>query len=231
MHEGLQAQTFHTGYRESELTKFVDNSWHAVKIAFANEIGRICQELDISATKVHEIFVSDTKLNLSAYYTRPGGAFGGSCLPKDVRALQHISNDIGANTHLLDAVLRTNEAHKHYQFDHVVRGLRPGAKVLMLGLAFKANTDDLRESPNVDMARRLVLAGYDVSIHDAALDAAKLNGQNLGYAYSQLPKIGELLIDRDEAEHGDFDLVIAANGLQRGMTLRSDNVVDVSTIA
>ncbi|MBN9309877.1 nucleotide sugar dehydrogenase [Devosia sp.] len=231
MHEGLQAQTFHVGYRESELTKFVDNSWHAVKIAFANEIGRICQQLDISATKVHEIFVSDTKLNLSAYYTRPGGAFGGSCLPKDVRALQHISNDIGANTHLLDAILKTNEAHKHYQFDQIVRQLRPGARVLMLGLAFKANTDDLRESPNVDMARRLITAGFDVSIYDSALDARKLVGQNLGYAYSQLPKIGELLIDRDEAETGAFDLVIAANGLQRGMALRSDNVVDVSTIA
>ncbi|MBN9315477.1 MAG: nucleotide sugar dehydrogenase [Devosia sp.] len=231
MHEGLQAQTFHVGYRESELTKFVDNSWHAVKIAFANEIGRICQQLDISATKVHEIFVSDTKLNLSAYYTRPGGAFGGSCLPKDVRALQHISNDIGANTHLLDAILKTNEAHKHYQFDQIVRQLRPGARVLMLGLAFKANTDDLRESPNVDMARRLITAGFDVSIYDSALDARKLVGQNLGYAYSQLPKIGELLIDRDEAETGAFDLVIAANGLQRGIALRSDNVVDVSTIA
>lgn len=230
MHEGIQAQTFQVGYRESELTKFVDNSWHAVKIAFANEIGRICQQLDISATKVHEIFVSDTKLNLSAYYTRPGGAFGGSCLPKDVRALQHISNDIGANTHLLDAVLRTNEAHKHYQFDHIVRHLAPGAKVLLLGLAFKANTDDLRESPHVDMARRLILAGFDVSIHDSGLDAKKLVGQNLGYAYSQLPKIGELLIDREEAEAGDFDLVVAANGLQRGMALRSSNVIDVSTI-
>ena len=230
MHEGIQAQTFHVGYREAELTKFVDNSWHAVKIAFANEIGRICQKLDISATKVHEIFVSDTKLNISAYYTRPGGAFGGSCLPKDVRALQHISNDLGANTHLLDAVLRTNEAHKHYQFDHIVRQLPPGARVLMLGLAFKADTDDLRESPNVDLARRLITAGYDVSIYDAGLDASKLVGQNLGYAYSQLPKIGELLIDKVEAESGNFDLVVAANGLQRGLVLRSSNVIDVSTI-
>jgi GDP-mannose 6-dehydrogenase len=231
MHEGLQAQTFHVRYREAELTKFVDNSWHAVKIAFANEIGRICQELEISASKVHEIFVSDTKLNISSYYTRPGGPFGGSCLPKDVRALQHISNDVGANTHLLDALLRTNEAHKHYQFDRLVRHLAPGAKILMLGLAFKAHTDDLRESPNVDMARRLITAGFDVSIYDSGLDATKLVGQNLGYAYSQLPKIDELLIGKEEAEAGDFDLVVAANGLQRELTLRSANVIDVSTIA
>lgn len=230
MHEGIQAATFHVGFREAELTKFVDNSWHAVKIAFANEIGRICQQLDISARQVHEIFISDTKLNLSAYYTRPGGAFGGSCLPKDVRALQHIATDVGANTHLIDALLRTNEAHKHFQFNQIASNLKPGAKVLLVGLAFKANTDDLRESPNVDLARRLIQAGYDVSIYDSGLDASKLVGQNLGYAYSQLPKIGQLLIDKDEAEAGDYDLVVAANGLQRGLTLRSSNVIDVSTI-
>lgn len=230
MHEGIQAATFHVGFREAELTKFVDNSWHAVKIAFANEIGRICQQLDISARQVHEIFISDTKLNLSAYYTRPGGAFGGSCLPKDVRALQHIATDVGANTHLIDALLRTNEAHKHFQFNQIASNLKPGAKVLLVGLAFKANTDDLRESPNVDLARRLIQAGYDVSIYDSGLDASKLVGQNLGYAYSQLPKIGQLLIDKDEAEAGDYDLVVAANGLQRGLTLRSNNVIDVSTI-
>lgn len=230
MHEGIQAATFHVGFREAELTKFVDNSWHAVKIAFANEIGRICQQLDISARQVHEIFISDTKLNLSAYYTRPGGAFGGSCLPKDVRALQHIATDVGANTHLIDALLRTNEAHKHFQFNQIASNLKTGAKVLLVGLAFKANTDDLRESPNVDLARRLIQAGYAVSIYDSGLDASKLVGQNLGYAYSQLPKIGQLLIDKDEAEAGDYDLVVAANGLQRGLTLRSSNVIDVSTI-
>lgn len=230
MHEGIQAPTFYVGYREAELTKFVDNSWHAVKIAFANEIGRICQQLDISARQVHEIFISDTKLNLSAYYTRPGGAFGGSCLPKDVRALQHISSDIGANTHLLDALLRTNEAHKHFQFSQIVSQLRPGAKVLLIGLAFKAHTDDLRESPNVDLARRLIQAGYSLSIYDPSLDARKLIGQNLGYAYQQLPKIGQLLIDKDEAETSDYDLVVAANGLQSELKLRSPNVVDVSTI-
>ena len=116
LHEGIDAPIFHVGIREAEITKFVDNTWHAVKVAFANEVGRVCQNLGISARQVHQIFVSDTKLNISAYYTRPGGPFGGSCLPKDVRALQHIAADTGAQTHLVDSLLRSNDAHKHHQF-------------------------------------------------------------------------------------------------------------------
>ncbi|OZA63773.1 MAG: GDP-mannose dehydrogenase, partial [Sphingomonadales bacterium 39-62-4] len=112
LHEGIEAPIFHVGIREAEITKFVDNTWHAVKVAFANEVGRVCQNLDISAKQVHQIFVSDTKLNISPYYTRPGGPFGGSCLPKDVRALQHIAADTGAQTHLVDSLLRSNDAHK-----------------------------------------------------------------------------------------------------------------------
>lgn len=144
LNEGIDAPVFEVGLREAEITKFVDNSWHAVKVAFANEIGRVCQNLGISAKEVHAIFKSDTKLNLSAYYTRPGGAFGGSCLPKDVRALQYIAADTGSATHLVDALIRSNEAHKHHQFLHATAGIEPGAKVLLVGLAFKLETDDLR---------------------------------------------------------------------------------------
>jgi len=166
LNDGIEAPVFEVGLREAEITKFVDNSWHAVKVAFANEIGRVCQNLDISAKAVHEIFKSDTKLNLSAYYTRPGGAFGGSCLPKDVRALQYIAADTGSATHLVDALIRSNEAHKHHQFLAATQGLEPGAKVLLVGLAFKLETDDLRESPAVDMARKLLEAGFDLDIYD-----------------------------------------------------------------
>ena len=105
MYQAIEAPRFYVGYREAEFTKFVDNTWHAVKVAFANEIGRICSMLDVDANDVHKIFVADTKLNISAYYMRPGGAFGGSCLPKDVRALQHLASDVGANATLIDSVL------------------------------------------------------------------------------------------------------------------------------
>lgn len=225
LHENIEAPTFHVGFEEAEITKFVDNSWHAVKVAFANEIGRVCQKLGIEASKVHEIFVSDTKLNISAYYTRPGGAFGGSCLPKDVRALVHIANDANANTHLLDSLLRSNESHKNHQFDFAMRMLpEKGAKVLMAGLAFKAGTDDLRESPNVDLARKLLEAGVKLQVYDPHLEPSRLRGQNLGYAYSALPTIDQLLVTKDEAQAGDWDLVIVSNATGNDLDLTGREV-------
>lgn len=228
---GIEAPVFVTGYEEAELTKFVDNSWHAVKVGFANEIGRVCQRMGISARKVHEIFVSDTKLNISAYYTRPGGAFGGSCLPKDVRALQHIAAEVGVAAPLVDSLLRTNDAHKAHQFDVITRMLPPGGKVLMAGLAFKAGSDDLRESPNVDLARRLVDAGYALGVFDPHLEPSKLRGQNLGYLYSVLPVVDRLLVDKSEAEAGEWDLVIASNATAGLLDVPGIPVVSTAEIA
>lgn len=230
LHSGIQAPLFVTGFEEAEVTKFVDNSWHAMKVAFANEVGRVCQQMDISASKVHEIFVSDTKLNISPYYMRPGGAFGGSCLLKDVRALQFIANDVGANLHLIDSLQRSNEAHKNHQFNYVKSELGTGESVLMVGLAFKADTDDLRESPNVDLARKLLGAGVALKIFDPALDPTKLRGQNLGYAYSNLPTIDQLLISKETAEAGDWDLVVVNNATGKLLDLEGRTVVHTGTI-
>ena len=228
LHEGIDAQTFHVGIREAEVTKFVDNTWHATKVAFANEIGRVCENLGISAAQVHEIFASDTKLNLSAYYTRPGGPFGGSCLPKDVRALQRIAADFGANAHLIDSLLRSNDAHKHHQYRKVTEGLEPGARVLIGGLAFKVGTDDLRESPAVDLARMLLDDGYTVNVYDPLLEPDNLVGQNLGYAYAHLPSIDSLLVDKAAAESGDYALAVATNRLIRELDLGGTPVIDLS---
>jgi GDP-mannose 6-dehydrogenase len=227
LHQNIDAPVFCTGYREAEFTKFVDNTWHAVKVAYANEIGRVCLKLGIDPQKVHEIFVSDTKLNISAYYTRPGGAFGGSCLPKDVRALQHLAGDVGASANLIDSLIRSNEAHKHFIYDHCTRHLAPGARVLLVGLAFKANSDDLRESPNVDLAGKLLRAGFKLSIYDPGVEPSKLVGQNLGYAYAHLPSWSSLLVSREEAEGQAFDLVVDASGQGKGLNLRAARFVDV----
>ena len=231
LHEGIDAPIFHVGIREAEITKFVDNTWHAVKVAFANEVGRVCQNIGISARQVHQIFVSDTKLNISPYYTRPGGPFGGSCLPKDVRALQHIAADTGSQTHLFDSLLRSNDAHKHHQFLQVTKDLEPGAAVLLVGLAFKADTDDLRESPAVDMARKLLDAGYALDIYDPQLKPESLVGQNLGYAYAILPSIDGLLVDKATAEARQYGVVIATNRLIKDLNVATGNIVDVSAIA
>ena len=231
LHAGIDAPTFHVGIREAEITKFVDNSWHAVKVAFANEIGRVCENDGISASQVHAIFVADTKLNISASYLRPGAPFGGSCLPKDVRALQHLAADIGANTHLIDSLIRSNDAHKHHLFQRVQSEMPPGARVLLIGLAFKAETDDLRESPPVDLARKLLDAGYRLDVYDPALSPEKLVGQNLGYAYANLPTINTLLVGKATAEAGGYDLVIATNQLVSTLDLGDQKVIDVSTMA
>ena len=230
LYKNISAPVFVTHYREAEVTKFVDNTWHAVKVAFANEIGRVCAQLDISARKVHEIFVSDTKLNISPYYTRPGGAFGGSCLPKDVRALAHISEEVGAFNHLVDSLIRSNEAHKRFLFDYATRGLAPGAKILMLGIAFKAESDDLRESPQLNLAQRLLAEKYEVSIYDPAVKPSQLIGQNMGYAFSHLPSISEIMVDKDAAEGADYDLIIDTNGTSSKINTRGTRIVETHTI-
>lgn len=226
----IKSPVFYTKYREAEMTKFVDNTFHALKISFANEIGRVCRQLDIDAGKVHEIFVSDTKLNISPLYLRPGGAFGGSCLPKDVRALQQISADVGAHTHLIDSLLRTNEAHKHFLFELCVRELSARAKVLLMGLAFKANSDDLRESPNIDLARKLLHRKVDLSIFDPYVEPARLLGQNLGYAYANLPQIRKLLISREKMESTSYDLVVDTRNCAGQYRVQAARILDLSRL-
>jgi GDP-mannose 6-dehydrogenase len=231
LNEGIDAPLFQVGMREAEITKLVDNAWHAVKVTFANEIGRVCEKLGISARTVHEIFRSDTKLNLSAYYTRPGGAFGGGCLPKDVRALQLLTGETGVSAHLIDSLIQSNEAHKHHQFVQATRDLPSSAKVLLVGLSFKQETDDLRESPAIDMAQRLVAAGYKLDIYDPMVVPEKLIGQNLFYAYSMLPGIAGLMVSKDEAEIRDYDRIIATNRLVDTLTVDRARLVDTSMIA
>lgn len=226
----LHAPVFYVRYRESEITKFVDNTFHAVKTVFANEIGRVCAKLGISAAEVHKIFVSDTKLNISPTYLRPGGAFGGSCLPKDVRALQHISRTCGGFTHLIDSLLVSNESHKSFLYDHVTRGLAHGARVLLLGIAFKGDSDDLRESPNVDLARMLITAGYQLSIFDPHIEPQNLMGQNLG-VLSNSPFIRQLLVGQDVVENTAWDLVIDTRSCADRYTLTAVRVIDINRLA
>lgn len=230
IHEGIDAPVFYVKYRESEITKFVDNTFHAVKTVFANEIGRLCTRLDISAAEVHKIFVSDTKLNISPYYLRPGGPFGGSCLPKDVRALQSISRTSSGFTHLIDSLITSNEAHKTFLFEYVTRDLRHGARVLLLGIAFKNESDDLRESPNIDLARMLITAGYQLSIFDPHVAPQNLIGQNLG-VLSNSPFIRDLLVDQAVVENTAWDLVVDPRSSASMYSLTADRVVDINRLA
>ncbi|GJF14789.1 GDP-mannose 6-dehydrogenase [Mycolicibacterium cyprinidarum] len=229
INEGLDAPTFYVKYRESEITKFVDNTFHAVKTVFANEVGRLCIQLGVSPSEVHKIFVSDTKLNISPNYLRPGGAFGGSCLPKDVRAFQHIARTSGGFTHLIDSLMASNEAHKSFLFEYATRDLDYGARVLLLGIAFKDQSDDLRESPNIDLARMLITAGYQLSIFDPHISPQNLMGQNLG-VLSNSPFIRRLLVDQAAAEDAEWDLVIDTRGSVDKYAIRSVRTVDINRL-
>jgi GDP-mannose 6-dehydrogenase len=231
LYSTIKAPRFHVKFREAEITKFVDNSFHAVKVTFANEIGRVCHRLGISATKVHEIFVSDRKLNISPYYTRPGGAFGGSCLPKDVRALAHISTEVGANTQLIDSLLQSNANHRRFLFEEATRDLSRGAKILLNGLAFKANSDDLRESPLVDIAEMVRRAGFELIIHDPNVDPKTLVGANLGYQLAHLPTLGSLMVPTKKLKGAHFDLIMDARGDLGGTGVTADRQYDLSTMA
>ncbi len=226
----LNAPTFHTNYREAELTKFVDNTFHATKVVFANEIGRICHKLGISARVAYEIFISDTKLNISPYYFRPGGPFGGSCLPKDVRALQYIAADVGANSVLVDSIIRSNEAHKHFVFEKCTKDIAPASSVLMLGIAFKADSDDLRESPHIDLARKLLHAGYRLSVYDPNVKPSELIGQNLGYAFSNVPMLNALLVSKSVVETEKYDLVIDTKGWVPSLRVNTERVININTL-
>jgi len=158
-----------TSIEVAEMVKYVDNVWHATKVSFANEIGRICKPLMINSHKVMDVFVQDTKLNLSPYYLKPGFAYGGSCLPKEVRAVHHLASTLGVETPLISSLPKTN----NIQIDEATKLIRKtgGRKIGFLGLAFKAGTDDLRESPILEVLNTLIEEGYEVSAYDPAIRA------------------------------------------------------------
>lgn len=229
LYRDITAPVFHLRFEPAEITKFIDNSWHAVKVAFANEVGRICEGLGISARQMHEVFVADTKLNISSYYTRPGGPFGGSCLPKDVRALCTMSRTLNANAHLLDSVLRSNEAHKRHQLGEVRKRLPMNAKVLMVGLAFKDGTDDLRECPNVELLEGLLSDGHFVQVYDPFCKS-HLHQEGASAPSAARVLLEGRLIASEEAETGDWDLVIVNSAAERGLKLGRFTVYKTHTI-
>ena len=209
LYDGVPGPRFLVPLGVAEMAKYVDNSFHALKIDFANEIGAICAALGLDSYDVMDVFLADTKLNISSAYLRPGFAFGGSCLPKDVRALTHTARRYDIDVPVLAHILTSNEAHLRRALDTILAlGKR---KVGIFGLSFKSGTDDLRESPMVELAERLIGKGCDILIHDDNVALSRLTGSNKAHIDDRLPHLAELLTeDRDTvARHGEV-LVVAA---------------------
>jgi GDP-mannose 6-dehydrogenase len=177
--------------RVAEMVKYADNAFHAVKIGFANEIGTVCRALGVDSHAVMDVFLSDTKLNISRAYLRPGFSFGGSCLPKDLRALVYAARREDLELPLLANVLVSNERHLQRTLDVIVASGR--RKVGLVGLSFKPGTDDLRESPLVELAERLLGKGFELMIFDPVVSYSQLVGANREYVEAHLPHLSKLL--------------------------------------
>jgi GDP-mannose 6-dehydrogenase len=187
----LPCEFLSTEVRTAEMLKMACNAFHALKIGFANEIGRIAQSLSVDSHEVMRLLCKDTRLNIAPAYLRPGFAFGGSCLPKDLRALTYIAKGRDVNTPLLGSLLASNRVHIDHAVDQV---LRSGARqVGMLGLAFKTGTDDLRESPLVIVAKRLIGEGIQLRIYDPQVNLSRLIGANRRYIEESIPHIGSMM--------------------------------------
>jgi GDP-mannose 6-dehydrogenase len=212
------------------MVKYASNAFHALKVAFANEIDALCTEMNVDGRAVMDLFALDDKLNISPRYLRPGFAFGGSCLPKDLRALVHAARHLDATVPVLDAVLPSNAARVQRAVDEVVAlGVR---RVALLGLSFKPGTDDLRESPLVTLAETLLGKGFALRIYDPSLTLDRLTGANQRFIERAIPHLERLLAPSPEAAVEDAEVVLVGHalpGLRDALRLRpSQKLIDLT---
>lgn len=209
IYSSLSAPIFRIGLAESSMIKYTDNAFHALKVVFANEIGRLCKKFNIDSRVVMDVFCRDTKLNLSPIYLKPGFAFGGSCLPKDLRAITHHARQADVKVPLLESALTSNLEHIQFAADMVKKD--PRTCIGILGISFKEGTDDLRESPVIDLAERLLREGYSLSIYDENVLRARKRGANIDYLQQHTPYLDNLLADSVEEVLKKSHVVLIGN--------------------
>jgi GDP-mannose 6-dehydrogenase len=191
IYKDLPGEIIITDLKVVEIMKYINNTFHALKISFANEIGNICKALDIDAQKVMELFVKDMQLNISPYYFKPGFAYGGSCLPKDLKGLQTLAHDNYIKVPVIESIDKTNQIQFERAIDVIDK--HKNRKIGILGLSFKAGTDDLRNSPTVTLVETLLGKGCNISIYDRNVAISDLTGTNKEYITSHIPHLSKLM--------------------------------------
>lgn len=209
LYAGLAAPVLKAPYKVAEMVKYANNAFHALKVTFANEIGSLCKAQGIDSHSVMDIFCRDDKLNLSAYYLKPGFAFGGSCLPKDLRALLYHGHHLDLELPVLEAILPSNERQVRRAFELIRQTGRK--RVGALGFSFKAGTDDLRESPMVTLIEMLIGKGYQVGVYDQNVSLARLHGANRAYIEREIPHIASLMRPSADEVIAASDVVVVGN--------------------
>jgi GDP-mannose 6-dehydrogenase len=209
LYQAIDAPLISTSIRVAEMMKYTSNTWHALKVCFANEIGNLCKKLDVDSHDVMDIFCRDEKLNLSPYYLKPGFAFGGSCLPKDVRALQYRAKELDVELPMISQILPSNRMQIQMGLDQILETGKK--KVGLLGFSFKASTDDLRESPIVILAEALLGKGVSLCIYDKNVSLAKLVGANKEYIEQQIPHLSSLLCDTVDEVLDRSEVIVVGN--------------------
>ncbi|MGQ0634372.1 MAG: nucleotide sugar dehydrogenase [Planctomycetaceae bacterium] len=217
VYNAVDAERVVTQPRTAALVKYASNAFHAVKVAFANEVGSLAQAFGADGQEVMGLVCKDRKLNVSAAYLKPGFAFGGSCLPKDLRALTRFAEQRGLRTNLLASVLPSNESHLKRALKMIRETGR--RKIGMIGLSFKAGTDDLRESPLVDLVETLIGWGSDVKIYDPNVMLGRLRGRNLAYIDRHLPHLAQLLVPQSSVVLAHAQLLILGNDVAEEVDL------------
>jgi len=209
LYKGIDAPLFKTPLRVAEMVKYCDNAFHALKVVFGNEVGVICKTLGIDSHEVMDIFCEDRQLNLSAAYLKPGFAFGGSCLPKDVKALTYLAKHKDLDVPLLNALIPSNQAMINYALERIL--MRKDKRVGFLGMAFKSGTDDLRNSPIIALIEQLIGKGFNIRIFDHHVNLGRLCGSNRQFIEERIPHISKLMVDQIEKVLAHAQIVVIGN--------------------